>query len=416
MKKSSALIIAVLSALALIVVMFLGRFTASVIFFSPEQEQEQDRRTYEIIRLNSESNVREDGEDSFFRYEYPGIIHSYSLETGEATDYHIELPEGKYITGDLVVVDDWIYYVMSDTVRRFNYRKQEDEEILSIEDIHRMFEQKEFPEYARLVIKKAGKCLLLTLDEYMREYIFVCPVDGNLKTDCIEVNALFLEENKTGTEQMILYQGIRIQRYYNKEEERYSIIAVGEAESGRAILGNNQRCVIRVDEKLISLGHKSDEWGFFYCVEGDSEEYTIDCLDDSEYQNSVIQKDKLTVENGEIIGLLHVVKNRYCNPYDPPQRDLKYDVLFSLNPETGESRILYRVRNNRTRIIGYRDGVVYLMNNYKIYSQTIGFKENTLLLELPQDHDYIFDWQGDYLIVMCEYEKYKYKIVGAYKI
>ena len=177
-----------------------------------------------------------------------------------------------------------------------------------------------------------------------------------------------------------------------------------------------QKCTIRVDEKLITLGHKSDEWGFFYCVEGDPEEYTIDCLDYSDYQDSVIQKDKLTVENGEIIGLLHVVKNRYCDPYDPPQRDLKYDILFRLNPETGESGILYSAENRRSRIIGYQDGTVYLMKDYKIYTQTIGNRKKELFFELPEQYDYIFDWQGDYLIVMCEYEKYKYKIMGAYKI
>ena len=410
-KLFTAAIITLLCILT--VVFFLKPFAEGIISYaSPAQNQ----RNHKIIRLNSESNVRETEEDFFFRYEYPGIVHSYSFETGETTDYHIELPEGKYITGDLVVVDDWIYYVMSDTVRRFNYRKQEDEEILSIEDIHRMFEQKEFPEYARLVIKRAGKCLLLTLDEYMREYIFVCPVNGNLKTDCTEVNDLFPEENKTGMEEEIVYQGIRIKRYYDIEEERYNITAVGEAESGRALLGNIQKCTIRVDEKLITLGHKSDEWGFFYCVEGEPEEYTIDCLDYSDYQNSVIQKDKLTVENGEIIGLLHVVKNRYCDPYDPPQRDLKYDILFRLNPETGESGILYSAENSRSRIIGYQDGIVYFMKDYKIYTQTIGNRKKELFFELPEQSDYIFDWQGDYLIVVCEYGKYKYKIVGAYKI
>ena len=95
---------------------------------------------------------------------------------------------------------------------------------------------------------------------------------------------------------------------------------------------------------------------------------------------------------------------------------MKYDILFSLNPETGANKILYRAEDNHTRIIGYQDETVYLLKDYKIYSQAIGTNENTLLLELPQDCDYRFDWQGGYLIVMCEYEKYKYKIAGAYKI
>lgn len=267
------------------------------------------------------------------------------------------------------------------------------------------------------MIDSYGECLLLSLGDSRKRYIFACPVDGDLKKDCIEVNDLFPEENKTGVEEEIVYQGIRIQRYYDIEKEEYSIIEVGEEESGRAIFTNKEdSTAIRADEKIVSLNHV---WGvdkYSYYVEGDPKEHRINCLSISKYEYSVIQKDKLTVENGEIIGLLHVVKNMRCNPYDPSQDDLKYDVLFRLNPETGESGILYRAEDNLSRIIGYRDETVYLMKDYKIYSQTIGSQENKLLLELPQDYDYRFDWQGDYLIVMCEYEKYKHKIAGAYKI
>ena len=53
--------------------------------------------------------------------------------------------------------------------------------------------------------------------------------------------------------------------------------------------------------------------------------------------------------NGEIIGLLHVPKN----PMNLSQKELKYDVLFRLDPETGESSILYCARNKCTRIIEY---------------------------------------------------------------
>ena len=70
-------------------------------------------------------------------------------------------------------------------------------------------------------------------------------------------------------------------------------------------------------------------------MEGDPEEHGIGCLNKTEYRYSEIQQDKLTTENGEIIGLVHVVKNFRCDPSGSLQKQLRYDVLFRLNPETG---------------------------------------------------------------------------------
>ena len=416
MKKSSIPIIVGLSVLAVIAALFLGRFVIAMIYINFSLEQ--DPRTYEIIRLNSESNMREDGEDYLLQYMSTKKILRYSFDTEEATDYHIEVPEGIYIERGGTIVGNCIYYVLSDdTVRRFDCGKQADEEVLSREDILRLYDEEKVTEYFSIMIESYGECLLLSLGDSRKEYNFVCPVDGDLKKDCIEVNDLFPEENKTGREEEIVYQGICFQRYYDIEKERYILLEARAEESGRTIFTTKDGvCTIKVDEKLVSLNHIWSVEGYSYYVEGDPKEHRINCLNNSTYEYSVIQEDKLTVENGEIIGLLHVVKNIRCDPYEPSQKQLKYDVLFSLNPKTGESGILYSTKNNLTRIIGYRDKTVYLMKDYKIYSQTIGSKENTLLLELPQDYGYMFDWQGDYLIVMCEYEKYKYKIMGAYKI
>ena len=78
-----------------------------------------------------------------------------------------------------------------------------------------------------------------------------------------------------------------------------------------------------------------------------------------------------------------------------------------LDPETGKNRILYRTENNRTRIIGYQDGLIYLMKNSGIYTRNAKSGETELFLTLPEnpeDADYMFDWQGDYFIVICQYE------------
>lgn len=44
------------------------------------------------------------------------------------------------------------------------------------------------------------------------------------KKDFTEVNDLFPKEDQTGIEQIVLYQGIHIKRYYDTEKEKYEII------------------------------------------------------------------------------------------------------------------------------------------------------------------------------------------------
>lgn len=117
------------------------------------------------------------------------------------------------------------------------------------------------------------------------------------------------------------------------------------------------------------------------------------------------------MEKGEIIGLLHVPIILRRDSLNPSQKELKYDVLFRLDLETGENSILYRAQNNRTRIMVYQDGVIYLMNHYRKYIKTVESGETKLFLKLPRDTSYKFDWQGDYLIVMRGYGIY-----GAYKV
>ena len=369
------------------------------------------RNEYKILRLSPESNIRGAEDDYFFRYGEYGKDLFYSFKTEETAEYLPEKPEGKYIESE-TVVGEWIYSILSDaTVRRFDCGKMVDEEVLSREDILRMWDLEQLSESAYVVITRSKSCLLLWLNEYMKEYFYVCPVDKDLKTDCVEVNDLFPEEDRTGMEQEILYQGLRIKRQYDEEKERYEITGVLEMESGRSLFTFGQKCTIKAGEKLVALSCKRDVRNCPYWVEGDPEEYGIKCLNRDEYKYSEIQQDKLAVENGEIIGLVHAVKNIRCNPSGIRQEQLRYDVLFKLDPETGESSILYKARNNRTRVIGYQDGVIYLLKNFRIYTQDVENGKRELFLKLPRDNSYTFDWQGDHLIVIRGYE-----IFGAYKV
>lgn len=377
-------------------------------FFGRDRSDNQ----YTILRLNADSNPRGDGEDYILRSMNSKKVLRYSFETGEETEYYIEVPEGESIERGGVVVGDQVYYVLTDdAVRRYDCGKQTDEEIFSKEDIHRMYGQEELSEHASISITRYGECVVLFLKEYLKEYIYVCPMDGDFKTDCVEVNTLFPKEDRTGREQSIRYHGMRVKRYYDAEKDEYVIIELGDEGRGPVFFSFEPRfsTTIRIDGELISMSRERGTCS--YWVEGDLKEHKIDCLNTSEFNYSVIQQKKSTIENGEIIGLVHVIKNFRCESWDPSQDEVKYDVLFRLDPKTGKNSILYRTKNNRTRIIGYQDGVIYLMNNYKIYTRTVGSKRAELFLELPRDTGYMFDWQGDYLIVMR-----KYTIFGAYKV
>ncbi len=368
---------------------------------------------YMVRRLSPESNVRGSDENYFFLEGDLENFRWFSFEAGEAADKSIEVAEGKSIES-AEAVDNCIYYTLSDgTVRRFHCETQTQEEIFSREDILRMYGREDIPESARISITRSEECLFLLLDGAdVQERIYVCTVDEDLQTGCVEVNDLFPKEDRTGMEQEIVYRGLRIKRYYDAEKERYEVIALVEMESGWSLFDLRKGCsTIKAAEKLISFERGRYARNCSYWVEGNLKEHNINCLYGGEYSHSAIQENKLTTEDGDIIGLVHVVKNFRCESYDPWQNDLKYDVLFKLDPETGEDSILYQARNNRTRVIGYQDGVIYLMKNYRIYTQTVGSRRKELFLKLPRDRDYTFDWQEDYLIVIRGSEIY-----GAYKI
>lgn len=376
--------------------------------FLPDWSRQND---YTVIRLSPESNISEN-EDYFLQT--GDKILRYSFKTGETSEYYIEVPEEKYIENGIITIDNKVcYYVLSDgTVGRFHCETQTEEEIFSTEDILRMYGREEMPESARVSISRSEKSLLLTLDGLgMQKRIYICPIEGDLKTDCVEVNDLFPEEDMTGVEQEILYQGLRIKRCYDAKKERYELIALVEEEDGRAFFTLEQKCTIKAGEKLVSLDCGWNTGSCSYWVEGSPEEQTINCLYRTGYRNFTMQQSKLTSENGEIIGLVHVVKNYRCDPYDPSQDQLKCDILFKFDPETGENSILYKAQNNRTRVIGYQDGVIYLLKNYRIYTQVAGNWRRELFLKLPKNKYYTFNWQGEYLIVRSGSEIY-----GAYKV
>lgn len=371
--------------------------------------RDRSENQYTVQRLSAESNIK--GDEEKYVLQKGNQIILYSFETGETTEYSLEATEAAGRSG--LIVGTNLYSVMPDgTVRRFDLEKQTDEELLSEEDICSMCGLADLPDESDVTLTRTRKNWLLTIGGSDEEaWYYTCPIDRELKTDCVEVNALFLEEDRTGREQIVLYRGMRVRRYFDTKKEEYQIIELGE-KAGRPIFFNAEpkyTTTIRVDGKLVSLGYQRDD--ISYWVDGDPEEHRISCLDMDAFYASVRQPVKLTTENGEIIGLTHVIKNFRCDSWDPPQDELQYDVLFRLDPQTGKNGILYSPWNNLTRIIGYQDGMIYLLRDFKIYSRTVENEEEKLIAELPEDTYYKFDWQGDYLVVI-----YRDGIFGTYKV
>ena len=99
------------------------------------------------------------------------------------------------------------------------------------------------------------------------------------------------------------------------------------------------------------------------------------------------------------IGITQEPVNRYSEDFRISQHDMKFDILYSYDPKTQTGDILYQTKNNRTRIIGYEDGVMYLNQRNHIYKKPLeGEKER--LVTLPPSDSYTFDWWDGKLIVL----------------
>ena len=121
----------------------------------------------------------------------------------------------------------------------------------------------------------------------------------------------------------------------------------------------------------------------------------------------------VTWEDGKIIGMLTVSKDPNSSIL-LEQYAVRNDLLFEISLETDTSRLLYSTENNETRIIGYRDGVVYLLRDDVFYLEELEEGEQLELLDLRESGlklynedgkhlDLTFDWQGDNLIIRHRY-------------
>lgn len=232
----------------------------------------------------------------------------------------------------------------------------------------------------------------LIYDNFAVDYI--CAIGGDMRDESTELLFLFDEEDKSGEEQFTVFQGMLVGRQYDSSMGAYGITCV-KGETGEDILKDLNGPRVLVNDSLFSA--ETLQW------KDSLEEMIKPTRDLVEY----IGPADLTVEDGKIIGLTSALHH-----YPVDQDSVDFDFLFEVDPETGQIRILYSQKTNMPRIIGYKDGMVYLMENYKLYREPIDGGERVELFDLPEENTMHFKWYGDYLMIRGN----ENKIIGAYLV
>lgn len=245
--------------------------------------------------------------------------------------------------------------------------------------------------------------------------IYVCPVDGNPEKDSVSLRALFTEDDPMRDFHTVKYgdwrvgcfdRGGGIIEYIMNEENEDVILSEDSSNDSWFCVDGRFLHFTQGDGRLYYRWEdEEDEW----------EKHVIKCLNEEVYHNSQIFACNLTVEDGRIIGLLTASKNPLEGAF-LRQKDVKYDILFELQPEEHTSEILYRTPNNRTRILGYQAGNVYILQDSVICRENLAGENREQLWDLSEEEWYVyneenefrtvyFDWLGDNLIVRTMVDK-----------
>lgn len=354
---------------------------------------------YLVNQINSDKNRNKSDESYFYADKYN--IYRYAISDAGTTICVQLAKEDGYFIDDYAVYEDEIYYIKSNgnmfELRCMNYLSGSEELLLSNRDMAQFNEGKQLGTYEYPSVDAYGGYLFFAIVE-KNEYM--CPIEGDIKTDSFNLNSLFESEVSTGSMQRAVYDGIVIERHAVSENE-YKICSIRDTQ-GYKILYPNIDPRIEVNDEQIHFFKNWETGDIWYQIDESVLRNTISIFRDDEYKNSYIDEEYLTIEDGKIIGVLSVSRHwaeyKYLDQYN-----LDRDVLFELDIETGESRILLDTKNNLTKIIGYQNGIVYTVKNEKVYSYELETKEKTELFDLPKGKNYIIDWQADYLIIREEF-------------
>lgn len=183
---------------------------------------------------------------------------------------------------------------------------------------------------------------------------------------------------------------------YPGSEGHYIINSINNETAYISDLGDTE---IEIDGVVINIYSMllDNEYGAItYKVNGKM--HGIECLSDEKYNDCYLAPTSITADNGEIIGLLQVPRTR-DGGFDSFQRYLDHDLLFSLDPITGESNIFYETKGKYQRIVGYDEGLVYLYQNNRIYEVDLSNNKTTFLQEIKPYEELEFNWTEEGLAI-----------------
>ena len=335
---------------------------------------------YVVENINGRKNNILNVGSTYYFYKSSKAIYGYSLADNEK----VLILEEEQRIWDFCSYGDWIFYsLMVDAESEagqeiWEYNWVSGEKSLLLEDAECTY----ITAYNNYLI----------YDNFAVDYI--CAIGGNMRDESKELLSLYDEEDESGEEQFTVFQGMLIGRQYDSSSGTYGITCV-MGESGEDILKDLNGPRVLVNDSLFSA----------------------DVLQWKDSLNELIKptrafadyfgKADVTVEDGKIIGLTSALYNNLGD-----QSSVAFDLLFEGDPETGQVRILYCQKERMPRIIGYKDGMVYLMENYKLYREPIDGGERVELFDLPEENTMYFKWYGDYLMIRGEGKK----IIGAYLV
>ncbi len=311
---------------------------------------------FEVLCINeTQSNPNNRKQKKYYYYEQFNEIYRYSLES----ETQEMLYDAEYTIWSYCIAEPYLFYTYSEEgiykVNRLNLQTKENSLMFENQiggNIYLNIENN----YIYITVEETG------IGGDTGIYAYRCPLNGDFITDYEETNDYYKTSYGFSTD----------------EEQRVNL---------------GKKSVI------IRRNWKDDEIPYSYQVEG-KDEQSITCFEESEYRNSALYQQYMCQEDeSTIIGLINVSGDPRVS-VQLSQNQIKRDILFSLNVDTGENKILYDTKNNRTRIIGYDKGVIYLFkNNYKIYSLSLKDGKETELMSIPKSDDIVFDWCENYLIV-----------------
>lgn len=337
----------------------------------------------EVIAVDSiNSSCKLDQNAAYYYFKSYNKICAYSFADEEIADIMQE-DHYNYIN-DFAVCDQWIFYLLEfqeagytrGELWRYNRTTSEKEKI--------------FDNIDNSYIEIYNGYLLY--DDNDHDYF--CPVDEDPKSAGVPWMRLFEEDEFNGSEQFMSFNGMIIGRYYNKISRTYDITCIREETSGKRIMPWD----VFGTRLLIE-----DEW---YSI-SDREKWLARGVTNGYRRDT--GESQFTVEDGRIVGILPEYNDAIYEALkrDISQGDADSDHLFQIDPGTDQISTIYNTNSayGRIKIIGYEDGMVYLLydniddESYKVCVRSIDSEEEEELFEISRQNTIFIDWCNDHMIV-----------------